>query len=115
MAADQPAARPVDTEKVRARLRAVWLPLWLAAAAGCVLVGMYGDTQIFLSLFLFLAALLVLGGVRSFGCGLDVDGNGVVVRTSGRQAIPRRELAAIESGGLGGRQQHVLQAGLRAP
>jgi hypothetical protein len=109
MAADQPAARPVDTEKVRARLRAVWLPLWLTAAAGCVLVGMYGDTpedtlgshQIFLSLFLFLAALLVLAAVRSWGCGLDVDGNGVVVRNMFRaKPIPWRELAAIEFKGV---------------
>jgi hypothetical protein len=58
-------ARPPDTMKVRGRFRGVWLALWLAGAAGCVLVGLYGDSpedtlgshQIFLSLFLFLAAL----------------------------------------------------------
>jgi len=95
--------------KVRGRLRAVWLPLWLAAAAGCVPLGMYGDTpedtlgshQIFLSLFLFLAALLVLGAVRSFGRGIDADGNGVVVRNMFRAtSIPWRELAAIEFKGV---------------
>jgi hypothetical protein len=104
-----PAARPPDTMKVRGRLRAVWLPLGLAAAAGCVPLGMYGDTpedtlgshQIFLSLFLFLAALLVLGAVRSFGRGLDADGNGVVVRNMLRAtSIPWRELAAIEFKGV---------------
>jgi hypothetical protein len=31
MAADQPAARTLDTAKVRARLRGVWLALWLGA------------------------------------------------------------------------------------
>jgi hypothetical protein len=98
-----------DTLKVRGRLRAVWLPLWLAAAAGCVPLGMYGDTpedtlgshQIFLSLFLFLAAALVVLAVRSFGCGLDADGNGVVVRKMLRATlISWRDLAAIEFKGV---------------
>jgi hypothetical protein len=104
-----PAAWPPDTMKVRGRLRGVWLALWLAGAAGCVLVGLYGDTpedtlgshQIFLSLFLFLAALSVLGAVRSFGRGLDADGNGVVVRNMLRATpIPWHELAAIEFKGV---------------
>ena len=95
-----PAARPPDTMKVRGRLRALWLALWLAAAVGCVLLGMYGDTpedtlgshQIFLSLFLFLAVLLVVLGVRSFGRGVDADGDGVVVRNMFRAiSIPWRE------------------------
>ena len=104
-----PAARPPDTMKVRARLRALWLALWLAAAVGCVPLGMYGDTpedtlgshQIFLSLFLCLAALLVVLAVRSFGRGLDADGDGVVVRNMFRaRSIPWRELAAIEFKGV---------------
>jgi Septum formation/Bacterial PH domain len=104
-----PAARPPDTMQVRGRLRAVWLALGLAAAAGCVLLGIYGDTpedtlgshQIFLSLFLFLAALLVLGAVRGFGRGLDANGDGVVVRNMFRTtSIPWRELAAIEFNGV---------------
>ncbi|HEY6812312.1 MAG TPA: hypothetical protein VI074_06430, partial [Propionibacteriaceae bacterium] len=88
MAADRPAAQPLDTMKVRGRLRGVWLALWLAGAAGCIAVGVHGDTpedtlgshQLFLSLFLFLAALSVVVAVRGFGRGLDADGNGVVVR-----------------------------------
>jgi hypothetical protein len=103
-----PAARP-DTLKVRGRLRGVWLALWLAGAAVCVLVGLYGDTpedtlgshRLFLSLFLFLAALSVVLAVRGFGCGLDADGNGVVVRKMLRATpIPWRELAAIEFKGV---------------
>jgi Bacterial PH domain len=91
--------------KVRGRLRGVWLALWLAGAAGCVAVGLYGDTpedtlgshQIFLSLFLLLAAVSVVLAVRSFGRGLDADGNGVVVRNMFRaRSIPWRDLAAIE-------------------
>jgi hypothetical protein len=51
----------------------------------------------FLSLFLFLAAVSVVLAVRSFGRGLDADGNGVVVRNILRViSIPWRELAAIE-------------------
>jgi Bacterial PH domain len=70
---------------------------------------MYGDTpedtlgshQIFLSLFLFLAAVLVVLAVRSFGRGLDADGDGVVVRNTFRAiSIPWRELAAIEFKGV---------------
>ena len=39
--------------------------------------------------------------VRSFGCGLDVDGNGVVVRNMFRAtSIPWHELAAIEFKGV---------------
>jgi hypothetical protein len=61
MAADGLAVRLPDTMKVRGRLRAVWLALLLAAAAGWVAVGVYGGTpedtlgshRIFLSLFLF--------------------------------------------------------------
>src|SRR5215207_4657117 len=109
MAADLPAVRPPDTLKVRGRLRAAWLALWLAGAAGCVAVGLYGDTpedtlgshQIFLSLFLFLAAVSVVVAVRGFGRGLDADGNGVVVRNMLRAiSIPWRELAAIEFKGV---------------
>jgi Bacterial PH domain len=104
-----PAAWPPATMKVRRRLRGVLLALWLAGAAGCVLVGLYGDTpedtlgshQIFLSLFLFLSALSVLGAVRSFGRGLDADGNGVVVRNMLRaRPIPWGDLAAIEFKGV---------------
>jgi hypothetical protein len=107
------AARPPDTLKVRGRLRGVWLALWLAGAAGCVAVGLsvrlYGDTpedtlgppQIFLSFFLFLAALLVVVAVRSFGRGLDANGNGVVVRNMLRaRPIRWRELATIEFKGV---------------
>jgi hypothetical protein len=70
---------------------------------------MYGDTpedtlrshQIFLSVFLLLAALLVVFAVRGFGRGLDVDRNGVVVRNMIRAtSIPWRELAAIEFKGV---------------
>jgi hypothetical protein len=109
MAADRPAARPLDTMKVRGQLRGVWLALWLAGAAGCIAVGVYGDTpedtlgshQLFLSLFLFLAALSVGGAVRGFGRGLDADGNGLVVRNMLRAtSIPWRELAAIEFKGV---------------
>jgi hypothetical protein len=109
MAADRPAVRPPDTLKVRGRLRPAWLALWLAGAAGCVAVGLYGDTpedtlgshQIFLSLFLFLAAVSVVVAVRGFGRGLDADGNGVVVRNMLRAiSIPWRELAAIEFKGV---------------
>ena len=109
MAADRPAAQPPDTVKVRGRLRAVWLPLWLAAAVGCVPLGMYGDTpedtlgshQVFLSVFLLLAAVLVVLGVRSFGRGLDADGDGVVVRKILRvTSIPWRDLAAIDFKGV---------------
>jgi hypothetical protein len=98
-----------DTLKVRGRLRGVWLALWLAGAAVCVLVGLYGDSpedtlgshRLFLSLFLFLAALSVVLAVRGFGCGLDADGNGVVVRKMLRATpIPWRELAAIEFKGV---------------
>ena len=98
-----------DTLKVRGRLRGVWLALWLAGAAGCVLVGLYGDTpedtlgshRLFLSLFLFLAALSVVLAVRGFGRGLDADGNGVVVRKMFRAtSIPWHELAAIEFKGV---------------
>ena len=104
-----PAAQPPDTVKVRGRLRAVWLPLWLAAAVGCVPLGMYGDTpedtlgshQVFLSLFLLLAAVLVVVGVRSFGRGLDADGDGVVVRKMLRAtSIPWHDLAAIDFKGV---------------
>jgi hypothetical protein len=108
MAADRPAAQPPDTMKVRGRLRAVWLPLWLAAAAGGVLVGVYEgvyeDTPNhvwWLPLFLFLAAVAVVLGVRGFGQGLDVDANGVVVRTMFRaRPIPWHDLAAIEFKGV---------------
>jgi Septum formation/Bacterial PH domain len=95
--------------KVRGRLRGVWLALWLAGAAGCVAVGLYGDTpedtlgshRLFLSLFLFLAALSVGIAVRGFGRGLDADGNGVVVRNTLRaRPIPWSDLAAIEFKGV---------------
>ena len=95
--------------KVRGRLRGVWLALWLAGAAGCVAVGLYGDTPadtlgshlLFLSLFLFLAALSVGVAVRGFGRGLDADGNGVVVRNTLRATpIPWSDLAAIEFKGV---------------
>ena len=93
--------------KVRGRLRAVWLALWLAGAAGCVLVGIYGDTPEsphewwWLPLFLFLAAVSVGVAVRGFGRGLDADGNGVVVRNMLRaRPIPWRDLAAIEFKGV---------------
>ena len=90
---------------MRGRLRNVWLALWLAGAAGCVAIGLYGDTPedtlgshgIFLSLFLSLAAVLVVVGVRTVGRGLDADGDGVVVRNTIRaRSIPWRDLAAIE-------------------
>jgi hypothetical protein len=109
MEADRPAARPPDTMNVRGRLRGVWLALWLAGAAGCVLVGLYGDTpedtlgshQIFLSLFLFAAAVSVVVAVRGFGRGLEADGNGVVVRNMLRaRPILWRELAGIEFRGV---------------
>ena len=95
--------------KVRGRLRGVWLALWLAGAAGCIAIGVYGDTpedtlgshRLFLSLFLFLAAVVVVLAVRSFGCGLDADGNGVVVRKMLRAPlISWRDLAAIEFKGV---------------
>ena len=104
-----PAAKPPDTMKVRARLRALWLALLLAAAVGCVPLGMYGDTpedtlgshQIFLSLFLFLAVLLVVLAVGSFGRGVDADGDGVIVRKMFRAtSIPWPDLAAIEFKGV---------------
>jgi Septum formation len=103
--ADRPAAQPPDTVKVRGRLRAVWLALWLAGAAALVLVGVYGyipgetpePHRQYLSVSLFVAALLVVIGVRTVGRGLDADGNGVVVRNTLRATpIPWRELAAIE-------------------
>jgi Septum formation len=101
IAAYGPAARQLDTMKVRGRLRAVWLALWLAGAAGCVAVGFYGDTRLFLSLFLFFAALSVVVAVRGFGRGLDADGNGVVVRNMLRaRPILWRDLAAIEFKGV---------------
>jgi hypothetical protein len=99
--------------KVRGRLRGVWLALWLAGAAGCIAVGVYGDTPEpestplpgshawWLPLFLFLAAVSVVVAVRSFGRGLDADSNGVVVRNMLRtRPIPWRELAAIEFKGV---------------
>ena len=95
--------------KVRGRLRGVWLALWLAGAAGCIAIGVYGDTpedtlgshRLFLSLFLFLAAVVVVLAVRSFGCGLDADGNGVVVRKMLRAPlISWRDLAAIKFKGV---------------
>ena len=114
-----------DTLKVRGRLRGGWLALWLAGAAGCVVVGLYGDTpedtlgshQIFLSLFLFLAVLSVVAAVRSFGQGLDADGNGVVVRNMFRaRPIPSRACRhRVQRGGLRGHAGHVLRAGLPAP
>ncbi|HLM20908.1 MAG TPA: septum formation family protein [Propionibacteriaceae bacterium] len=96
-----PAARPPDTLKVRGRLGGVWLALWLAGAAGCVLVSLYGDHAWWLPLFLFLAAVVVVLAVRGFGRGIDADGNGVVVRNMLRaRPIPWRELAAIEFKGV---------------
>jgi hypothetical protein len=102
--APAPQQPGLDTLKVRGRLRAVWLALWLAGAAGCVAVGLYEDTAEpwshawwWLPLFLSLAAVLVVLGVRSFGRGLDADGDGVVVRNMFRaKSIPWRDLAAIE-------------------
>jgi Septum formation/Bacterial PH domain len=107
MAADGPAARRLDTMKVRGRLRAVWLALWLAGAAGCVALGIYGDTPEsphewwWLPLFLLLAAVSVGVAVRGFGRGIDADGNGVVVRNTLRaRLIPWSDLAAIEFKGV---------------
>jgi hypothetical protein len=103
------SARPPNTMKVRGQFRALWMALWLAGAAGCVAFGIYGDSpedtlgshQIFLSLFLFLAAMSVLVAVRSFGRGIDADGNGVVVRNTLRaRPIPWSDLAAIEFKGV---------------
>ena len=103
--APAPQQPGLDTLKVRGRLRGVWLALWLAGAAGCVAIGLYGDTPedtlgshgIFLSLFLFLAAVMVVVGVRTVGRGLDADGDGLVVRNTLRaRSIPWRDLAAIE-------------------
>ena len=85
---------------------------------GAFLVGLYGDTpedtlgshRLFLSLFLFLAALSVVLAVRGFGRGLDADSNGVVVRKMLRATpIPWRELAASSSkGDFGGHwSRHV--------
>jgi Septum formation len=107
MAADGPAARRLDTMKVRGRLRAVWLALWLAGAAGCVALGIYGDTPEsphewwWLPLFLLLAAVSVAVGMRGFGRGIDADGNGVVVRNMLRAGpIPWSDLAVIEFKGV---------------
>ena len=93
--------------KVRGRLRAVWLALWLAGAAGCVALGIYGDTPEsphewwWLPLFLLLAAVSVGVAVRGFGRGLDADGNGVVVRNTLRaRPIPWSDLAAIDFKGV---------------
>jgi hypothetical protein len=93
--------------KVRGRLRGVWLALWLAGAAGCVALGIYGDTPEsphewwWLPLFLLLAGVSVVVAVRGFGRGLDADGNGVVVRKMlWARPIPWRELAAIEFKGV---------------
>jgi hypothetical protein len=93
--------------KVRGRLRAVWLALWLAGAAGCVALGIYGDTPEsphewwWLPLFLLLAAVSVGVAVRGFGRGVDADGNGVVVRNMFRvRPIPWRDLVAIEFKGV---------------
>jgi hypothetical protein len=106
--APAPQQPGLDTLKVRGRLRGVWLALWLAGAAGCVAVGLYEDKPEpgshawwFLTLFLSLAAVLVVLAVRSFGQGLDADGNGVVVRKMLRATpIPWRDLAAIEFKGV---------------
>jgi Bacterial PH domain len=77
----------------------------VAGAAGCVAVGVYGYTpedtheshRQYLSVALFLAAVVVVLAVRSFGRGLDADGNGVVVRNMLRaRSIPWSELAAVE-------------------
>jgi hypothetical protein len=109
MAADRPAVRPLDTLKVRGRLRAAWLALWLAGAAECIGVGVCGDTpedtlgshQIFLSLFLFFGCSVGRGCGAGFGRGLDADGNCVVVRNAlWAISIPWRELAAIEFKGV---------------
>jgi hypothetical protein len=107
MAADGPAARRLDTMKVRGRLRAVWLALWLAGAAGCVALGIYGDTPEsphewwWLPLFLLLAAVSVGVAVRGFGRGIDADSNGVVVRNMLRaRPIRWSDLAAIEFKGV---------------
>ena len=87
--------------KVRGRLRGVWLALWVASAAGCVLIGLYGDHAWWLPLFLFLAAVSVVLAVRSFGRGIDADGSGVVVRNLLRpRPIPWSDLAAIEFKGV---------------
>ena|GEM_PF-6278570 len=125
-----PAARPPDTIKVRGRVRALWLALWLAAAVGCVLLGMYGDTpedtlgshQIFLSLFLCLAVLLVVLAVRSFGRGVDADSDSVVVKNMFRAiSIPLARACRhrVRGGGVGRIERHGLlrgeRAGLRAP
>lgn len=101
------ADRPPDTFELRARFRVVWLALWLAGAAGCVAEGIYDGTPEtphewwWLPLFLLLAAVSVVLGVRSFGNGLDIDGKGVIVRnTLHARPIPWRELAAIEFKGV---------------
>ena len=110
--------------KVRGRLRAVWLALWLAGAAGCVALGIYGDTPEsphewwWLPLFLLLAAVSVGVAVRGFGRGLDADGNGVVVRNTLRaRPIPWSDLAAIEFKGVDSRPSANMYytAGLPAP
>ena len=107
MESERPESEPLDTMKVRGRLRGVWLALWLAGAAGCVLVGVYEDTPEpgsdawWLPLSLSLAAVVVVLAVRHFGQGLDADGNGVVVRKMLRATpIPWRDLAAIEFKGV---------------
>ena len=101
--APAPQQPGLDTLKVRGRLRRVWLALWLAGASGCVAVGLYEDAPEpashawWLPLFLSLAAVLVVVGVRAVGRGLDADGDGVVVRNTLRaRSIPWRDLAAIE-------------------
>ena len=94
----------LDTLKVRSRLRRVWLALSLAGASGCVAVGLYADPPEpashawwWLPLFLSLAAVLVVVGVRTVGRGLAADGDGVVVRNTLRaRSIPWRDLGAIE-------------------